>query len=343
MKGGLNHVSLILLFFSPLILYKTLIMKKSLILSLSFLAFSCFVTNSIYSQTKNVDESFSGIKKLDIDLSISEVVVTPSNSSEVTVVGYYKESEVSVKVWKEGSTLKIDEKLKLKRPNGLHSEWKITIPEDIDFSANLRGGDMTIKNCSGDFNGNCGTGGLDLYNFKGDVSWNCGTGDYNVEDSQGAFSFNTGTGDYYINNVIGSLSMNSGTGDVKVKNSQGAFNANSGTGNVKAENLIIEDASSFNSGTGDVEVKLNGSTDDDLSVNSGTGDAELDMNGHSFEGTLHMVCSESKGDISAPFDFDKTYTEGSGRNKTLHKEKKFGNKKIEIKVGTGTGTAEVMK
>jgi len=259
------------------------------------------------------------------------------------VVGYYKESEVKVKVWKEGSTLKIDEELKLKRPDGLHSRWIFTIPEDMDFHANLRGGDMSIKNCSGDFNGNCGTGGLDLNDFKGDLKWNCGTGDYNIEDSQGEFSLNTGTGDYYINNVNGSLSMNSGTGDLKVKNSKGEFNANSGTGDVKAENLTIDDASSFNSGTGDVELKLSANTNADLTVNSGTGDAELDMNGHSISGVLHMQCGERGGKISAPFDFDKTWTEGSGRNRTVHKEKKFGNEKVEIKVGTGTGKAEVVK
>lgn len=312
-------------------------MKIQILVIALFFAFS----SNLSAQEKTIDGSFLGVKTIKLDLSISGVEIGPSPSAEVWVNGTFDESEVEAEVWKDGSTLQIDEKLKLRQPDGQHSEWKLLIPDGMYIKANLRGGQMVIEEYSGEIEGNCGTGGLTITNFKGEIDWNCGTGDYVIDNAEGNFSMNTGTGSYRLENVRGKISANTGTGKVKIENCQGGINANSGTGDVNASNIAIEKNSTFNSGTGDVKVKLGENTHADLFVNSGTGNAELDLNGHDLSGTLTMYCSEEKGDISSPFEFDKTWTKGNGGKAILFKSKSFGDDGSEVEVGTGTGNAVV--
>ena len=57
-----------------------------------------------------------------------------------------------------------------------------------------------------------------------------------------------------------------------------------------------------------------------------------------------MTAGERSGNIIAPFKFDKEEVIENGSNsKTIRKTAKLGNQSISIRVGTGSGTAEITK
>lgn len=322
-------------------------MKQSIAITLALFSFLFFPKNEILAQSKAPDfkDSFSSVEEIDINIGSGDLEITPSSSGKVEVKGFYDEDEVRVKVEKSGDKLRIVEKNR-HDSNHSSSRWYLKVPADMELEANLGTGDVMVEGFSGELEGNCGTGDLDLKDGKGEVTWNSGTGDFDLSNFSGECSLNSGTGSVELENVSGEMSLNSGTGKVKLVDCSGEIGANSGTGRVTATNVKITDHSSFNSGTGDVYVSLGAPTDSDLSVNSGTGNAELDFNGQNFDGTLTMVCNKKSGHIKAPFEFDEEWTEGDSdnpRRQTLYKQKKFGGKDIEVKVGTGTGTAAVLK
>jgi hypothetical protein len=80
-------------------------------------------------------------------------------------------------------------------------------------------------------------------------------------------------------------------------------------------------------------------------VNSGSGDATLDFGGNKIEGKVIMTANKKNGKIIAPFTFDKTeeVDNGSDSNVRIRKTAQLGTNDIEIKVGTGSGTAEIKK
>lgn len=316
-------------------------MKNTIAFSLALFTFLFLVKNEAAAQPQQIDESYAGVKKIDLDIAIGNVAVGPAKGSQIDVKGFYDGDKLKVKVEQDGSKLTITEKTRERDNNDIRSRWEILVPADMEMEANLGTGNMDITKYTGALEGNCGTGDLTLVASETELSWNCGTGDYVLTNCEGEFELNTGTGDVRLTNVRGRTSVNSGTGDLDLTNCRGEIDANSGTGDVEASNLAILKASSFNSGTGHVDVKLGAQTNADLTVNSGTGNAELDMNGQDFNGTLTMYCNKRSGNIKAPFSFDKEWTEEEGRRQTLHKSKRFGNSDVEVKVGTGSGRALV--
>ena len=80
-----------------------------------------------------------------------------------------------------------------------------------------------------------------------------------------------------------------------------------------------------------------------ISINSGSGSASLDFNNNEISGLVTMKANKDRGEIEAPFGFDKTEEEGEGRNTTVIKTAKIGSKDVKINVATGSGTAEIVK
>jgi len=72
-----------------------------------------------------------------------------------------------------------------------------------------------------------------------------------------------------------------------------------------------------------------------------SGDTELDFNGFEISGEITMKAQKGRGDIIAPFEFDKVEEEDHGRNTTIIKTAKRGSKNIEIEIATGSGKAVI--
>jgi hypothetical protein len=191
---------------------------------------------------------------------------------------------------------------------------------------------------------NSGSGNYRWTNIKGESKINTGSGDITIEDFRGDISLNAGSGNIEVSKSEGDLSINTGSGNIDLMNLKGIFSVNVGSGDIKAREMVLTGRGSFNSGSGDASVELASTLEYGISVNSGSGDATLNFKGTKMDGQVIMTANKRNGEIIAPFSFDKTEEIEDGYDNTrIKKTAQLGTKGIEIKVGTGSGRAEIKK
>ncbi len=312
-------------------------MRKIILL----IAFS-FISYFVFAQ-KTLDKSFEGVKSLSINLASGDCTLKKGQSStiEVHLQYTYSDDKFTPEFEQNGSKLTIKEKFKGSTSSG-YSRWTITIPDGLSVKLNSGSGDLIASNLELELKTNTGSGDIDISSSKGDISINTGSGEVDIENQSGNISINSGSGDVTYEGE-GKVSINVGSGDITLNNSKADFSINTGSGDIRARNIILSGSSSFNTGSGNATVELGASLDYSISINSGSGSSTLDFNNNEISGLITMKANKDRGDIEAPFSFDKTEEEGSGRDTVIIKTAKIGNKDIDIKVATGSGTAEIVK
>jgi DUF4097 and DUF4098 domain-containing protein YvlB len=313
----------------------------------TILMFCCLLVCSVsVAQEKTVNKSFTNIKSIRLNTASGDIVLKKGSGNDIKVLVKYTYSDEDYKVLMEqnGTRLTLKEEFGRGNHSG-NSTWTLEVPDNIDLNVNTGSGDLTADQLAMELRSNSGSGNVMLTAVKGEIDINTGSGDYELDKVEGEVTLNTGSGDVRASNGTGNYSFNTGSGNIKVDQLKGDFNLNTGSGNVRAENLTITASSSFNTGSGNANVVLSGPLDHNISVNSGSGDAKLNFGGNAISGEVIMTANKSGGEIVAPFKFDKeeTIEDDNGRNARIRKTAKLGNKNIQIKVGTGSGTAEIVK
>ncbi len=305
----------------------------------------CLLAISPLLSAQSVDKTFSGVKKIKISTSSGDCIIKKGAGSEVLVsLTYTYSSEKFTPVMEqEGSTLVLKEQFERGSASG-ESTWTLTIPQNMELDFNTGSGSIRGEGLAIELKGNSGSGNVELNNIEGTFRLNSGSGHVVLMNLKGEVSANSGSGNITVDGANAEVKANVGSGNIKIYNATGRFSANSGSGSVKVDKLILTDKSSFNSGSGDVKVVLAASPAHNLSVNSGSGDAIVDFGGNKLEGTVVMTANKKNGEIRAPFNFDKTEEIEDGGNQTrIRKTAKLSEKNIEIKIGTGSGSAVVEK
>ncbi|OGU55523.1 MAG: hypothetical protein A2V66_07145 [Ignavibacteria bacterium RBG_13_36_8] len=243
-------------------------------------------------------------------------------------------------MYESSNSLDLEEEFDDKNPKG-ESFWEIKVPDDLKIDFQSATGSFIMSGIKVDLEGSSGTGNLEVENCSGIFDMNSGTGMVTMKSSKGEFKLNSGTGNVVSISSSGDFDLNSGTGDVKLNDVKGEFSLNSGTGDVEADGIAVDRRSKFNSGTGDVYILLNNNPNDDIELSSGTGSAVLNMNGLPLKGLYVFKTKADDGRIICPVDFDEE--EEYWRNGELYEIKSFvkGTDSPEIKISTGTGTAEL--
>jgi len=276
---------------------------------------------------QTINKSFENISKITIDFVLGdcEIVKTKSDKVDVKLTYSYDNEDFEAIIEERNGKLYLEEEFYDGRRNydNGDSKWIIGVPDDIDIEFESATGNLKVVGLSLKIDGNSGTGNL------------------LIEDSNGEFELNSGTGDLMIVKSKGDFNLNSGTGNVEVKESIGKFEANSGTGDVEFKKVNIAKRSSLNSGTGDVYVSVNSKIENDLELNSGTGDATLNMSGQKLDGKFYFSCNEDRGTIESPVAFDEETETREHGHYVLRKHFTKGSSNVEIKISTGTGTAEL--
>jgi DUF4097 and DUF4098 domain-containing protein YvlB len=305
-----------------------------------------FVATIWVVQAQEVSKTFAGIKKINLTTSSGDVVVAKGSSNEVRVkvTFTYSTSEYQPLLEQYGSTLTLKEDFNRRSVSG-KSTWVLTIPDGLELHSSSGSGDFEASDVKVKISANTGSGDYTWRNVSGDSKINTGSGDIKVDAYQGDININTGSGDITIAKTNGDVRANAGSGNISLVVIKGGIFANSGSGNIKAQELTLMDKGSFNSGSGDVLLVLSAPIAYALSVNSGSGDAVVDCKGTKLEGKLIMTASKKHGEIKAPFTFDKTeeLDEDGYDNVRIRKTVQLGSSDVEIKISTGSGTAEVKK
>lgn len=296
------------------------------------------------AQTVSEKMSFEGIESIKIKTSGGNCLLQKGSGSTVVVefTHTFDDDEFEPIVEKNGSTLLIKEEFNSSFSSG-NSEWTLTIPDNLDINFGTGSGDLEASDLTLNLKSTLGSGDIRFQNVRGEQSVTTGSGDLIFKNSNGRFTLTTGSGDVRFDGVEGSTDVNVGSGRVEINRSRGDYSINVGSGDIQARDVRLTGESYFNSGSGDAEVSLASKLVADIGINSGSGNATLDFDGAEISGTVTMKANKRNGDIVAPFKFDSETEEGSGRNIHVKKTVRIGNEKIRIKVGTGSGTAEISK
>jgi hypothetical protein len=315
-------------------------MKKQFLTAIVLL-----LCGTLLAQDKKISKSFSNIKTIQIKTSSADVRIKHSADQQVKVdLSYtYDEDEYKPQIDANGGKLTLTEDFS----KGSHSgsaRWELQVPADLEINISSGSGEVSVEGITADLRTSVGSGDLEIRALKGTVNMNTGSGNIDASEIEGDLSLNTGSGDIRLEKGNGDVSVNAGSGSITMKQMAGAISANTGSGDIQATGIIVKGKSKFNSGSGDATVTLASPLDFDISINSGSGDAVLNFNGNEISGKIVMTANKRSGNIVAPFKFDTEQTlDDDGRQERIQKTAVIGSKNINIKIGTGSGTAEIKK
>lgn len=303
------------------------------------------VVTVAFAQEKTKNQTFKNIKNIRLSTSSGDITIKKSSTGETKVnVRYtYDEKDYQVVMEEADGRLTLEEKFERGSYSG-NSSWTLEVPDDVTMKLNTGSGDLVVASLSANIKANSGSGNVELSAVKGQLDFNTGSGDFEIEDADGEFDINTGSGNISLRNSKGTYDVNAGSGDIRFDKVSGDFQVNTGSGDIKANNVTIAGNSKFNTGSGNATVSLAAALKSSISLNSGSGDSKLQFNGTPISGTVVMTANKNGGDIVAPFKFDSEETVDEGGNqKRIRKTAKLGDQNISIKIGTGSGTAEITK
>lgn len=304
-----------------------------------------FIVTVSFGQEKTKSQTFSNITNIRLSTASGDITIKKSSSNETKVnVRYtYDEDDFQIIMEDEDGRLVLEEKFEHGSHSG-SSNWTLEVPENMTMRLNTGSGDVRIDQLTAKIKSNTGSGNIELMGVKGVLDFNTGSGDAELENIDGELNLNTGSGDISLRDSKGTYDLNAGSGDIRFEKVNGNFQVNTGSGDIKANSVTIAGSSKFNTGSGNAMVSLAGDLKSHISINSGSGDSKLQFNGAPINGTVIMTANKNNGDIVAPFKFDKEETiDNGGNQKQIRKTAKLGKEDITIRIGTGSGTAEIVK
>ncbi|GHM99657.1 hypothetical protein WSM22_11470 [Cytophagales bacterium WSM2-2] len=294
-----------------------------------------------------MNKTFTGIRKINLTTSSGSCRLVKGTTSEVsvTVRHSYASNDYQPAMEQDGSTLYLKEDFAGRGSYSGSSSWELTVPDNIEIRFSSGSGDFEANDMVLKLTGSTGSGDYRWKNVSGESKINTGSGNITIDDFRGTLDLNTGSGDVAVTKASGDLYLNTGSGEISLTQVKGKFSANVGSGNIKGSQLELTGKSTFNSGSGNINVRLATVPDFAIAVNSGSGDAVLDFNGNKIEGKITMVVNKRNGNIVAPFAFDKTeeLDEDGYNNVRIRKTAQLGAKDVDIKISSGSGTAEIRK
>ncbi len=310
-----------------------------------FASILLFLVTVAFGQEKTENKTFKNIKSIRLSTASGDITIKKSASAETKVnVRYsYDDDEYTVVMEESEGRLVLEEKFDRGSHSG-NSFWTLEVPDNTSLKLNSGSGNIVITDLTADVRSNTGSGDIELTAVKGELDFNTGSGDATLERMDGELKLNTGSGNISLRDSKGIYDLNAGSGDIRFDKVSGEFEVNTGSGDIKANSVTIAGSSKFNTGSGNATVSLGGDLKSSISVNSGSGDSRLEFNGRPISGTVVMTANKSGGDIVAPFKFDKEETiDNGGSQKQIRKTAKVGDQDITIRIGTGSGTAEISK
>lgn len=315
---------------------------KKLILLIAVLAFSVIA----FSQN-TTKKSFTGVKRIKISTSSSDCEIKKSsgNTVEVELTHSLDERYFKPIIEQSGDRLEIGEEFNSRNFNGT-IKWKLAIPDGMRVTFKTGSGNLAVSDVAEiDLNAGTGSGDLEFSSVKGVLDATTGSGNVEMSKFSGQGRLNTGSGDMNVDDSDGELSMNCGSGDIRFTQVKAEFDVNTGSGNINGDKVALSGSSRFNTGSGRARLTLAESPKFDIAVNSGSGNAELNFNGNEISGQVVMKASKEHGNISAPFEFDKTEEiDNGGRNNiTIVKTAQRGKGTNRIVLSTGSGDAVLRK
>ncbi|MCB0279977.1 MAG: DUF4097 family beta strand repeat protein [Calditrichaeota bacterium] len=307
--------------------------------------------SGLNAQEKQIDKTFSGVKRIRISTSSGDVYVKKGSGSDVRVQLDYDEEDMEPEIEQNGETLRLSEERdrgwggRWNNRRNSRTKWTLTVPENLRYDFNTASGNFEIINVKAEeIEGNTASGDLLIENTgKAEIDVNTASGDLTISNNEGNISANTASGDVKITDANGEIKLNTASGDVRVRKVTGRFDINTASGNATVESAKITGRSKFNTASGDVSVSLSGDLTADLEISTASGDGTLDLNGSKLDAYVEMVARANRNRIRAPFDFDDEKTFRKWGNEYERKTKKLGSAKNQVIIETASGRISINK
>ena len=194
--------------------------------------------------------------------------------------------------------------------NSPRVRFEIMVPKSYNGKISTAGGNIGVKNLTGNIEGKTSGGDLKLYNNVGNTNASTSGGDIIVKNSKGNTKASTSGGDISIVDFNGDLEVATSGGDIEMKGGNAKIDASTSGGDVKldywGENLGIDLSTSggditvyvpadfsakanLKTSGGDISCEL--TTNNVVKISSSRFEADLNKGGKS------LICRTSGGDI----------------------------------------------
>jgi len=188
--------------------------------------------------------------------------------------------------------------------------FEILVPKSYNTKISTSGGNVGVKDLTGNIDGKTSGGDFKLYDNVGKTNVSTSGGDIIIKNSEGSTSASTSGGDISIVEFNGDLEVATSGGDIEMKGGNARIDASTSGGDVKldysGENLGINLSTSggditvylpadFNAKanlkTSGGDVSCNLSTNNVIKISSSRVEADLNNGGK------NLICRTSGGDI----------------------------------------------
>jgi DUF4097 and DUF4098 domain-containing protein YvlB len=201
-----------------------------------------------------------------IDVDFGSITVTPTASPEVVVDAWRKVTRKTkaaeteffksnpVEITQNGNTVTIRSRHPVKAVwsfwGSNRSEGKYVINVPAQFSANLKtaGGEISVRDLTGDMKVHTSGGGLQLSGLHGPLEGNTSGGAIRVTDCAGEIHIKTSGGGIDVAGGSGTLEGHTSGGSVTVKNFHGSAHVETSGGGIELENIAGEIKGSTSAG-----------------------------------------------------------------------------------------------
>ncbi|PIP77905.1 MAG: hypothetical protein COW85_06465 [Ignavibacteria bacterium CG22_combo_CG10-13_8_21_14_all_37_15] len=241
----------------------------------------------------------------------------------------WNKNEVYVKVLgndkaKEKLAFKFEEKdwgvyISSKRKGGFWSfnwgnsprvRFEVMVPKSYNAKVSTAGGNIGVKNLTGNIDGKTSGGDLKLYDNVGNTNISTSGGNVTVKNNKGNTKASTSGGDISVVNFDGDLDVSTSGGDIDLKGGNARIDASTSGGDIKldywGESLGID----LTTSGGDIDVYLPADFSAKANLKTSGGDISCELTTNNvvkisssrFEADLNnggkdLICRTSGGDI----------------------------------------------
>lgn len=246
----------------------------------------------------DVQKSFSGITKIEVNGGALEVVYSGEGQSNEISVDAFLEStfhDQDIIFVTAGNILKISHKVTTTKTSWTNTRTKghIKIQGPQNMGLDIKGGSGTVTashvkssltslsvgsgkitgtNIEGDVEVKAGSGSIRLQQIAGNIKGNIGSGSAQFQDVKGDIQYASSSGGITANNIVGKMNISLTSGNAKLENVAELGELRLTSGNLNAHNSGLGTETSINGTSGNFKIQTNSNlTDFNYNLNATSG------------------------------------------------------------------------
>lgn len=211
----------------------------------------------------NFNVTTSPGKKLKVNAYAGSVKIETWSKNEVEVQVYGKETDdnyfkYSANSDDEGVVVKssIKDEYANKKNLNIHTEFRISIPENYSVNINTGGGNVSVNSLTGEVSLNTSGGNIKLSKIVGGVNASTSGGNLIYNSILGNINSSTSGGNVKITGFNGSVNVSTSGGNMELEGMNGSVDASTSGGNIKLTYAGKNQGIDLNTSAGNINVRV---------------------------------------------------------------------------------------